>query len=147
MLELDSSAIATGTAYQQCVVGAAACPATVSLSGLSFAIGLDGRGIFHNSPGSYQPDTVGQFLGTGTTITSGNLDINDFNAIFSPDPIAPATSSIAAPASNGRGTAVVAASTPAATYNLAYYLIDDNRALLLDQDSNRVATGIVALQF
>jgi len=36
---------------------------------------------------------------------------------------------------------------PPATYNLVYYLIDANTALLLGQDKTRVETGIIVRQF
>ena len=147
MLELDSSAVSAGVAYQQCVPGAVACPANLVLTGASGAIGLDGQGIFHNAPASYQPMTEGQIGLSGVSLSAGNLDVNTFTAVFSPDPINVTGSSIGIPATNGRGTATVAASTPPATYNLIYYLIDDNTALLFDQDANRIAIGTIGRQF
>jgi hypothetical protein len=147
MLELDSNALSIGTAYQQCVPPAAACSTAVSLAGASFAVGLIGQGVFHDSPSSYQPDASGQITFSGTGITGGNLDIDSFSALSPTDPIAAAGNSIGTPASNGRGTAVLAVASPAATFNLIYYLIDDNTALLFDQDTTPIATGIVARQF
>ena len=60
LLEIDANALSTGTAYQQCVPPAAACSTSVALLGGSFAIGLTGQGIFHNSTSSAQPDASGQ---------------------------------------------------------------------------------------
>jgi hypothetical protein len=147
MLEIDSNALSTGTAYQQCVPPAAACSATVSLPGGSFAIGLTGQGIFHNDASLYQPDASGQVTLSTTAITRGSLDINIFSAVSLADPITGTGSSVGAPAANGRATATLATSNPASTFKLIYYLIDDNTALLFDQDATPIATGILARQF
>jgi hypothetical protein len=147
LLEIDGNALSTGTAYQQCVPPATACPASVALSGGSFGIGLVGQGVSHDSTSSVQPDASGQITFSGTGITSGNLDINSFSSISPTDPISATGNSIGTPASNGRGTAVLAVTNPAATFNLIYYLIDDNTALLFDQDTTPIATGIIARQF
>ena len=148
MLELDSAAVSTGVAYLQCSAESAGCANTnPSFLGGSFALGLTGQGIFHNSAASYQSDLTGQASISGTGITGGNLDVNNFGAAFAGDPIAATGSSVAAPASTGRGTAVLAASNPAATYNLIYYLIDDDTALLFGQGASPIATGVIARQF
>jgi hypothetical protein len=64
--------------------------------------------------------------------------------------------SIAAPnAITGRGTAspasnapfILDATNPDATYNLVYYVLDANTALLFDQDKGFQLTGILARQF
>jgi hypothetical protein len=135
-------------AYLQCSAESAGCANTnPSFLGGSFALGLTGQGIFHNSAASYQSDLTGQASISGTGITGGNLDVNNFGAAFAGDPIAATGSSVAAPASTGRGTAVLAASNPAATYNLIYYLIDDDTALLFGQGASPIATGVIARQF
>ena len=144
MLELDSAAVATGVAYVQ-------QPSPAALSG-DFALALTGQGIFQNAPGSYQSDADGQAVLAGTFVSSGNLDINNYDTPpFLGDPIANDTSttpsSIGAPATNGRGTAILVTTDPPATYNLVYYLIDANTALLLGQDKTRVETGIIVRQF
>lgn len=139
MLELDSAAVAGGVAYLQ-----QASPA--ALSG-NFGLALSGQGVFHNAPSSYQSNAEGQATLSGTGISAGNLDINNFGS--SPqtgDPIG-TTSTIAAPGSNGRGTAMVVATNPPATYSLVYYFISPNTALLVGQDKTRVLTGIIVLQF
>jgi hypothetical protein len=147
MLEIDSNALATGTAYQQCVPPAAACSASVALLSGSFAIGLTGQGVFHDNASASQPDVSGQLIFNGTGITSGNLDINTFSSVSQTDPISATGNSFGAPASTGRGTAVLTTTSPAATFNLIYYLIDDNTAVLFDQDTTPIATGIIARQF
>ena len=55
--------------------------------------------------------------------------------------------SIGTASSTGRGTFVITATNPTATYNLIYYLIDNNSALLLDKDSSLVLRGSLARQF
>jgi hypothetical protein len=144
MLELDSAAIATGVAYLQ-------QPSPAALSG-DFALAFTGQGVFQNAPGSYQSDADGQAVLAGTFISSGNLDINNYSTPpYQSDPLASDTSttpsSIGEPATNGRGTAILVTTDPPATYNLVYYLIDANTALLLGQDKTRVETGIIVRQF
>ncbi len=149
LLQLDTTATTTGMAYQQ--QGASAIP-----SG-NVGFRLAGQGIFRNAPSSYQQDVEGQFTSTGTGVTAGNIDTNTFNQPFLNDPInigttttggtSTAATSISAPAANGRGTAVIAATNPLVTYNLVYYLINANSALLFDSDKTFVLTGILNLQF
>jgi hypothetical protein len=83
---------------------------------------------------------------TGTSVSKGTLDINNFNAVFAGDPLATA-STVAAPDSNGRGTATINATNPTVSFSLITYIIDGNRALLLDQDKTRVGTGFMSRQF
>jgi hypothetical protein len=79
-------------------------------------------------------------------VSSGTIDINNFNAVFSADPVSTA-STFAAPDVNGRGIATLNATNPTASFSLIYYIIDSTRALLLDQDKTRVGTGFIARQF
>jgi hypothetical protein len=145
LLEIDQNALSTGTVYQQCVPPAAACSVSVTLVNGSFAIGLVGQGIFHSDT-SAQPDASGQLtISSAGSVTSGTLDINTIGAASPSDPVS--ASSIAAPTANGRGTATLTTTNPASTFKLVYYLIDDNTALIFDQDTSPIATGIVARQF
>src|ERR1700735_1409138 len=139
MLELDSTAVATGSAYLQSSVTEPAVG--------SFALNLAGQGIFHAQPASFQQDVEGQAALNAAAVSSGNLDINDFNAGIQTDPISTTDSSIAAAASIGRGTAVFVATNPDVSYNLVYYVIDGNTALLFDSDTNRIVIGTIARQF
>jgi len=144
MLELDASAVASGTAYAQ-------APSVTSLSG-NFAVALTGQGIFSNAPGSYQFDATGHMVLEVTGVSSGDLDINIFGSVYSSDPLsstgsATSPSSLTAPGTNGRGTATIVATDPPATYSLAYYVVNANTTLLLGLDKNRIETGIVALQY
>src|SRR6202046_2183884 len=139
MLELDSTAVASGSAYLQ--------SSTVQPTAGSFALYLAGQGIFHAQPASFQQDVEGQVTLSGSEASSGNLDINDFNDGIQTDPISTTDSSISAPMSNGRGTAVLVATHPDVSYHLVYYVISGNTALLFDSDTNRIVVGMIARQF
>lgn len=145
MLELDANAITSGLAFQQ--------QSTSTLPLGSFAVGLATRGVGQDSPNSVEQDATGSIALSGATgaagagLTSGNLDINDFDAVFQSDPASASASSIGTPDSNGRGTAILNATDPTVTFNLIYYIIDSSRALLLGSDTTRVGSGIVARQF
>jgi hypothetical protein len=147
MLEIDANAVTTGAAYQQCFVASACSSGVAAITGASTSLGLTGEGTFHKDPSAYQQNVVGQLTLSSTTISAGDLDINNFNAVFPADPVGTSGSSIGTASSTGRGTFVIAATNPTATYNLIYYLIDDNSALLLDKDSSLVLRGALALQF
>jgi len=146
MLEIDANAVTIGTAYQQCFVASACTSGVPAITGVSASIGLTGEGTFHRNPSAYQQNLVGQLALSSASISSGTLDINNFNAVFPGDP-AGTGSSIGTPSSTGRGTFVIAATNPTATYNLIYYLIDDTSALLLDKDASLVLRGALAQQF
>jgi len=139
MLEIDSNAVSTGVAYQQ-----PASPAVFTAG--SFAFALTGQGIFHNALASYLPVVEGQLTIAGTG-AAGNLDINNYSAVFEGDPLNSATSILTAPVASGRGTVVAKATSPGVTYDLIYYIIDANTALLFDQDKTLPAIGIIARGF
>jgi hypothetical protein len=142
MVEIDSTAVATGLAYPQVTADASAVPAAGS-----FAFVLGGQGLFHQAAGATQPDAEGQLTLSSTAFSGGNFDINNINAVFKMDPVNITNSTIATPSSNGRGTVSLEGQNPDVTYKLIYYLIDGNTALLFDQDPTRVAIGSVARQF
>jgi hypothetical protein len=135
MLELDSGAIATGVVYPQQV--------SSSEPEGNFALQLNGQGIFHNAPALYPQDAGGHLNLGGLTNT---LDINDVTVLF-PGAAFTVSSSAGSTGANGRGTLVLTANSPLVTYNLVYYLIDDNTALLFDQDPGFLLTGILSRQF
>jgi hypothetical protein len=140
MLELDGSAVATGTAYSQQV-------ASSPFSG-NFALNLVGQGLFHNaSTNSFSSDTEGQLTLAGTAASAGNLDINAYNAVFTSDVVNITGTSIAAPSSLGRGTFTLVGTNPLVSYSLIYYVIDPNTALLFDADTTRLALGTAVRQF
>ena len=80
MVELDATAVTAGIAYQR------QAPSTSAPSG-NFAVSLAGQGIFHNSQGSYQQDVDSQMVLASGSVSSGNIDINNFNSVFSSDVI------------------------------------------------------------
>jgi len=145
MLEVDSIAVSTGSAYVQ-----AASPA--ALSG-NFALGFAGQGIFSNAPASYQSNATGHAVLSGSGVSSGDLDISTYGADYLTDPISPSGSttttgsSIETPGSNGRGTATIIATDPPATYSLVYYVVGTNTAVFVGQDKTRVETGTLILQY
>jgi hypothetical protein len=140
MLELDATAVATGTAFVQ-----AASPTAV---GGSDSFGMAGQGIFHNQPALYQQNLSGQVTWNGSVALSGNIDINNFNAVFPADPIFITGTTLAMlDATSGRGTATFQGMNPNVTYNVAYYVINSNTALLFDTDTTHVLIGSINSQF
>ena len=138
MLELDSAATANGMAIPQRVLA-------TSAKGI-FALALGGQGILNSAP-SNRTDASGQITLAGTAVGLGNLDINTFNSVFQSDPLDTTNSTIAAPdATLGRGTAKIVGTNPAVTFNVSYYIVDDNTALLMGTDTVRTQTGIITLQ-
>jgi len=138
MLELDSAATANGMAIPQRVLA-------TSVKGI-FALALGGQGILNSAP-SNRTDASGQITLAGTAVGLGNLDINTFNSVFQSDPLDTTNSTIAAPdATLGRGTAKIVGTNPAVTFNVSYYIVDDNTALLMGTDTVRTQTGIITLQ-
>lgn len=132
-LEIDPAALSTGVALEQ--------SSTTALGAGGFAIGLSGQGITHGSRATSAQDVDGHFANS-----TGNLDVNFFQP-RSGDPITSAA--FGGSGTNGRGTLVITASSPSVTYNLIYYLVNANEALLLDGDANNtlVLTGTVQRQF
>ena len=146
MLEIDPSAVAAGTAYQQCGPSSAGCAAAApAVSAKGLALGLIGQGIFYKSTSSYQQNIDGQISLGGIGATPGTIDIASYPSPYAGDPIT--SVSLGSPSSIGRGTTVVTGSNPAATYNLIYYLIDDKTALVFDQDKTFVLRGSFAQQY
>lgn len=147
MLELDPAAVATGTAYAQCSASSAGCASgTPAISAAkSLALGLIGQGAFYNDSAAYQQSIDGQISEGTNGATPGTIDIANYPHAFTDDPIS--SVSLGTPSSLGRGTTVVTASNPSATYNLIYYLIDDQTALVFDQDQTYVLRGTFAQQY
>jgi hypothetical protein len=141
LLEVDPIAVASGAAFLQSTT-----PTTFT-GNIAFSLG--GQGLIHNTIASIQGDASGQ-IQFGLAVTAANagmLDINKFNAVFAGDPVNATTTTITAPAALGRGTAVVSGMNPNVTYNLVYYLVNSNTALVFDSDATRNMTGFVLQQF
>ena len=132
-IEIDPGALSIGDAIQQ--------TSTSALSSGGFALGLSGQGISHASRSTSAQDVDGHLSGS-----SGSLDVN-FIQPRSGDPIK--SVNLGSPSSSGRGTLVITASSPLVTYNLVYYLVSANEALLFDQDANNalVLKGVLLRQF
>jgi hypothetical protein len=107
---------------------------------------------FAKSSGSFEQDLAGQIgLATGSTTVTGTLDFNNpanNGSPFSGLPVN-STSTITTAASNGRGTMLLKTSANglSANFNLVYYIVNGNTVLLFDSDNNRVANGVLSLQF
>ena len=132
LVEIDSNALTTGISYEQ--------SSTSSPTAGGFALGLAGQGIYHGS----RPST--QNIDGHVAASSGAMDINFFGPNQS-DPIGSAAFGSSGTA--GRGTLVLTAKSPSATYNLVYYTVSGNEALLLDSDTNSslVMIGLVQGQY
>jgi hypothetical protein len=141
MLELDATAISTGSAFAQTTT------IPTGLTG-SFAFGLAGQGIFHNAPAKYQQNLSGQLTLNGLASVSGKIDINNFSAVFPGDLIFVTNTTLKAPnTTSGRGTAVIQGMNPNVTYNVAYYVVSADTVLLFDSDTTRVLIGTITSQF
>ena len=134
---------ASGIAYQQGSL-------STSPAG-TFALNLTGQG-FAKSSGSFEQDLGGQIvLTTGSTTIGGTLDFNNpatNGSPFSGLPVS-TTSMLTTAASNGRGTMLVKATAGGlpANFNLVYYIVNPTTVLLFDSDNNRVANGVLSLQY
>ncbi|MGA8451664.1 MAG: hypothetical protein WBQ31_10940 [Candidatus Acidiferrales bacterium] len=134
---------ASGIAYQQGSLSTAPQG--------TFALNLTGVG-FAKSSGSFEQDLTGQILlATGSTTIGGTLDFN--NPANNGSPFSglsvSTTSMITTAASNGRGTMLLKTSANGlpATFNLVYYIVNPTTVLLFDSDNNRVANGVLSLQY
>src|SRR5580704_15151140 len=146
LLEIDANAVTSGLAYTQSILPAAG-PVQAPVEG-SFALNLGGEAVATGTGNPAQLDAEGQVTLNVSTVSGGNLDLNEYNAVYASDPISVSTSTLTAPdATNFRGTAVLKGTDPAVSYTLVYYIIDNNTALLLDQDTVRIGIGAVARQF
>jgi hypothetical protein len=133
LVEIDPNALTSGVAFQQ--------TSATLLTGGGFALGLAGQGIVHGSRPTSAQNVDGHFATIGSTI--GDLDVNFFAASAN-DPLTSAA--LSGPGTIGRGTFVLTASSPPGTYNLIYYLVSANEALLFDQDANSSLVLIGTLQ-
>ena len=132
MVETDSVnvlSVVSGTAYLQ--------TSNVGLQG-GYAANFTGT-----SSGG-QEDVVGQFTVNNTTISTGTLNLNTLpGGVTAGAPITQAL--VVAPDTLGRGTATI--STSSQNYPIAYYVIDQNTALVIESDGTRNVTGIAMRQF
>jgi hypothetical protein len=112
----------------------------------SFAVNLAGVGTSKSS-GSVRQDLAGQIsLVANSTAVTGTIDLN--NSGTSTNAIVPSAANTIwnAPATNGRGTAGFKAAD-GTLYKFGYYVVSAGTVLLVDVDSNRIATGTMVRQF
>jgi hypothetical protein len=147
LLEIDANAVTSGVAYTQAILATAA-PVQAPVQG-SFAVNLGGEAVATAGAGNpAQLDAEGQVTLDVSALGGGNLDLSEYNAVYASDPISVSTSTMSAPdTTNFRGTVVLKGTDPAVSYTLVYYVIDNNTALLLDQDTVRIGIGAVVRQF
>lgn len=143
--EIDANAISSGTVHPQVILPTAP-PVQAPMKG-SFAMTFRGVGVAKNANSAIPQAMEGQAVLNATSVSSGHLDINNFNAVYTKDPISASTSSLTAASTLGRGTTVIAASDPAVSFSFIYYVVDNNTTLVLDQDTVRVGIGVIARQF
>ena len=133
LIELDTDLQGSGTAYPQTSVG-------IPQGGFAFNLGSN-----RNTNSFTEEDVIGQVtVPAGVLVPLGNINVDDRGTLTSGAPIKN-TSSIIVPDSNGRGTMIL--DTQPATYSLAYYVVSNTSALVIENDGARVATGLVARQF
>jgi hypothetical protein len=139
IIETDTfTAGSAGTMYQQTAGG--------SNTG-SYAMNLTGVGS-SKSTGLFQQDMSGQIgLVANSETVTGTIDFNNSGTSTSAINSASANTVWFLPVeTNGRGTAVWATQN-GAVFRMAYYVVNGGTVLLLDTDSNRVATGMMVRQF
>jgi hypothetical protein len=145
LMELDSAAVATGTAYQQ---------TAVALTKGSLAFGLGAQGVFYSSPVNYGQDLDASVNFLTTVGNVGFIDINNYNAVYPSDPINTAVTGSTTPtqigtadSTFGRGTATLSGQNPNVTFGLVYYVVSPSMSLLLGSDTTRTNAGNLGLQF
>jgi hypothetical protein len=135
LLETDPNVVASGSAYLQSTTG--------EPSG-SYALNLTGQAT--GTTGGEQ-DILAQLGITGTTIT-GSMDINNFALGTSVTGlnVVSSKSTIVSTDANGRGTATFTAAG-GASFPVAYYVVDQNTAVMIETDGARVMTGLLMKQY
>lgn len=129
VLEIDTTTIANGTAFQQ--------SGTFSNSTINGRYGANITGLLAPST---EFDSVAQFTASGTGTFSGNLDLND-GGLLSTGLALNGTYNLAA---NGRSTGRLVSSF--GTENVIYYAVNGTRILFIEVDTNTVAVGDIEQQ-
>ncbi len=147
MLELDSAAVAAGTAYTQ--TGSPTAPPAGSV-----AMGIGAQGIFYNNASAYGQNLDAQVNFISLVASGGNIDINNYNAVYPGDPVNTTTTGTAtmataltAATAPGRGTGILSGKNPNVTFGFVYYLVNADTALTLGSDTTRTNLGQFILQF
>jgi len=137
LLEIDSKmAVGTGVAFTQTGASGPQGNFAMNLAGVVLGGGNGGQ------------DIDGQLTTGNSGALTGTVDINDAansGNLVSGEPLTSA-STIATVGINGRGNPLTIANK-FETNTLSYFVIDENTALLLEMDGNRVLTGTLTSQF
>lgn len=121
--------VVSGTAYRQ-----------TSTTGLQGGYAAN----FNGTNAGAGEGVAGQFVVSSTGISSGTLNSDILGSSVNPGvPITQAI--VVAPDTTGRGTATI--QTNIESFPIAYYIIDQNTALVFETDAVRNLTGTVARQF
>lgn len=138
LLEIDSSNTAAGRAFPQ----QSNAFSNAALFG-NFALGASGFELVTPA----EEDLVGQWLPNGGTTFTGVLDVNDNGSVTRGTQNSLTGAYQLVPSLNGRapGGSMQAGNFSSATVN--FYAVDGNTVLFLEQDSNRVFTGIIQKQY
>lgn len=138
LIETDASNLTLGTAYPQ----QSAAFSSSAIFG-NWALLASGADLVVN-PG--EEDIVGQWLPNGGTAFSGVLDVND-NGTVSHGTQNSLSGSYQISASNGRAQGATMSANNFGSATVNFYVVDANTILFLEQDSNRVLTGILQKQY
>ncbi len=136
LVEIDGSAMALGRAFSQSL--SASFGTSFAGNYATLLVGTD----FINAPGEL--DVAGLLIPNGGSALTGSLDINAAGAIFRG---ATVSGSYLPLGIAGRATGTLqttASGLPSA--QLVYYLVDANRALVLETDGSRVIVGVMERQ-
>jgi len=139
IIETDTNtAGSSGQMYQQTAGGSNTGSYAMNLTGVG---GSNGASLF-------QQDMSGQIgLVANSETVTGTIDFNNKGTSTSAiNPTSGNTVWFLPVATNGRGTAVWNTQN-GAVFRMAFYVVNGGTVLLLDTDSNRVATGMMSRQF
>ncbi len=129
VLEIDTTTVANGTAFQQ--------SGTFSNSTVNGRYGANITGLLAPST---EFDSVAQFTASGTGTLSGNLDLND-GGLLSTGLALNGTYNLAA---SGRATGTLVSTF--GTQNVIYYAVSGTHVLFIEIDTNAVAVGDIEQQ-
>jgi hypothetical protein len=128
VLELDSSTVASGVAFQE--IG------TLSNATLNGGYGANLSGV--GTAGKF--DAVAQVMADGSGHLSGSVSLND-GGILEPNLGLNGSYTLAG---NGRATGTLV--TSAGTLNVIYYVANSSQILFIEVDNNAVAQGVLTPQ-
>jgi len=139
MLEIDSNALAAGTAYAQSATALATPPQ-------GYGLNLSGVSVPSLGGGSFELDDIAEFQTSSTAGPTGLLDQNDLvdgplppqgitnNSVITPDASA-----------SGRGEAQFNSGS-ATLFDIIFYTIDGSNVIFIETDSTQIAAGSFQLQ-